>query len=305
METRRLGRIGHQSSVLIYGGAALFRVSEEVADASVQLALDAGINHFDTAADYGDSELHLGRWMPGIGDRIFLATKTGERLQQPAYDSVKRSLERLRTDHVDLIQLHAVGNMDELDTVTSRSGAYLGVLRARDEGLAGAIGITGHGMQAPRVHLEALRRLPFDTILTPWNWRLGQFPEYRRDFQAVVEEIQQQDAGLMIIKTAARNLWRHGEPQSHTTWYEPLTEQRPVDAALAFTLGTPGVTGICTPGDVRLLPNLIEAERRRSKWTPESITAEMSDVPELEPPFLRQEGRVVPDWLEHLVAESG
>src|SRR5437762_5476783 len=142
METRRLGRIGHQSTVLIYGGAALFRVSEEVADASIQLALDAGINHFDTAADYGDSEIHLGRWMGRIRDRIFLATKTGERLQQPAYDSVRRSLERLQTDHVDLIQLHSVGNMVELDTVTSRSGAYLGVMGAKAEGLAGAVGIT-------------------------------------------------------------------------------------------------------------------------------------------------------------------
>jgi aryl-alcohol dehydrogenase-like predicted oxidoreductase len=300
METRRLGRIGHESTVLIYGGAALFRVAEEVADSSIQLALDAGINHFDTAADYGDSELHLGRWMGRIRERIFLATKTGERLQQPAYDSVRRSLERLQTDHVDLIQLHSVGNMDELDTVTSRSGAYLGVMGAKEEGLAGAVGITGHGMQAPAVHLEALKRFPFDTVLTPWNWRLSQFPDYRRDFEALVQETQTQHAGLMIIKTAARNLWKQGR-QTLSTWYEPLTEQRWIDAAVAFTLGTPGVTGICTPGDTELLPQLIEAERRRAEWTPEAIAEELSAVPELESPFLRQEGRVVPDWLEHLV----
>ncbi len=305
METRRLGKLGHQSSVLIYGGAALYHVREEVADGSIQLALDAGINHFDTAADYGDSELHLGRWMGRIRDRIFLATKTGDRLQQAAYDSVRRSLERLRTDHVDLVQIHAIGNMDELDTVTSRSGAYLGLLQARDEGLAGAIGITGHGMQAPAVHLEALRRFPFDTVLTPWNWRLGRFLEYRRDFEAMLEEVHKQDTGLMIIKTAARNLWRQGARQTRTTWYEPITEQSAMDAAVAFTLGTAGVTGICTPGDVQLLPNLIQAERRRGEWPPDRIDAELSAIPELESPFLRQEGRVVPDWLEHLVPEAG
>jgi len=303
METRRLGRIGHESTVLIYGGAALYSVSDEVADGSIKLALDAGINHFDTAADYGGSEVHLGRWMPRIRDRIFLSTKTGERLEQPAYDSVQRSLERLQTDRVDLIQLHAVGNMDELNTVTSRSGAYLGVMGAKEEGLAGAIGITGHGMQAPAVHLEALKRFPFDTVLTPWNWRLSHFPEYRRDFEALVEETQRQDAALMIIKSVARNLWREGEPQTHTTWYEPLTEQRHIDAAVAFALGQSGVTGICTPADVRLLPNMVQAERRRSQWSPDSISEELSAVPDLEPPFVRIEGRVVPGWMEHLIPQ--
>ena len=303
MEKRRLGRIGHESSVLIYGGAALSRVPDEVADASIQQALDAGINHFDTAADYGDSELHLGRWMPPIRGRIFLATKTGDRLQQAAYDSVRRSLERLQTDRVDLIQIHAIGNMDELDTVTSRSGAYLGLLQARDEGLAGAIGITGHGMQAPAIHLEALKRFPFDTVLTPWNWRLSRFPEYRGDFRALVEEIQRQDAGLMVIKTAAHNLWKKGEPQTHSTWYEPLTEQSWIDAAVAFVLGEPPVTGICTPGDFRMLPSVVEAELRRSEWSRQRIDAELSGVPEYEPPFLRAEGRLLPDWLEHLVPQ--
>ena len=96
MEQRRLGRLGHMSSVLIYGGAALSEVTQEVADRSIQLALDSGINHFDTAADYGDSELRLGAWMPRIRDRIFLATKTGDPTATEAYDSIRRSIERLQ-----------------------------------------------------------------------------------------------------------------------------------------------------------------------------------------------------------------
>src|SRR5687768_17363968 len=164
MEQRRLGRIGHKSSVLIYGGAALSQVTQEVADRSIQLALHAGINHFDTAADYGDSELRLGAWMPRIRDRIFLATKTGDRTAEGAYESIRRSLQRLQVNDVDLLQLHAIGDPDDLDRATGTGGALDGALRAKEEGLVGAIGITGHGMLAPSVHLEALRRHPFDTV---------------------------------------------------------------------------------------------------------------------------------------------
>ena len=301
METRRLGRIGHESSVLIYGGAALSHVDDEVADASIRLALDAGINHFDTAAGYGDSELQLGRWMPRIRDRIFLATKTGDRTEVGAYDSVRRSLERLHTDRVDLIQLHAVGNLDELDAVTARTGALAGVERAREEGLVGAIGITGHGIGVPEVHLEALRRHPFDTVLTPWNWRLDGIPEFRRAFRELVDETQRQNAGLMIIKTVARGLWKQGESQTHSTWYEPLIESTQIGAAVAFVLSEPSVTGICTPGDVGLLPAMIDAEARRDDWTPEGISAELEGVADLDTPFLRKEGHVMPGWMEHLV----
>ena len=150
METRRLGRLGHMSRVLVYGGASLVDVSDEVADRSIQLAIDAGINHFDTAAGYGDSELHLGRWMPRIRDRIFLATKTGDRAAADAYDSIRRSLERLRVDSVDLIQLHAIGDLEDLGAATGPGGAVEGAVRAKEEGLVGAIGITGQAWERPR-----------------------------------------------------------------------------------------------------------------------------------------------------------
>jgi aryl-alcohol dehydrogenase-like predicted oxidoreductase len=302
MERRRLGRIGHESSVLIYGGAALSHVSQEVADRSIQLALDAGINHFDTAADYGDSELRLGAWMPRIRDRIFLATKTGDRTAAGAYDSIRRSLERLNVVAVDLLQLHAIGDFEDLDRAAGSGGALEGALRARDEGLAGAIGITGHGMLAPSVHLEALRRHPFDTVLTPFNYALSRRPTYLRDFEALVEEARASDVGLMLIKSVARNLWREGE-QRYDTWYEPLDDQRRVDAAVAFALARPEVTGIATAGDVRLLPHFVEAERRRSSVDLGEAAAVLEGVPELAPPFVRSPGRVVPDWLAPLVPE--
>ena len=301
METRRLGRIGHMSTVLIYGGAALGDVTDGDADRSIELALEAGMNHFDTAPAYGDSELHLGRWMARIRDRIFLATKTGDRTASGAYESIRRSLERLQVGSIDLIQLHAIGDLEDLDRATGRGGAVEGAARAMQEGLVGAIGITGHGMGAPTTHLEALRRFPFDTVLTPYNYRLAKEPAYLRVFDALAEETSAGDVGLMLIKVGARNLWREGEESRYATWYEPLDEQAHIDASLAFALARPEVTGICTAGDVRLLPLFVEAQKRRGSRTSEEVEAELSHISELEPPFVRVRGRAVPDWLEPLL----
>ncbi len=264
METRRLGRTGHESSVLIYGAAALGEVDQDTADASVQEALDAGINHFDVAADYGDAELRLGPWMPRIRDDIFLATKTGLRDAEPAWVQINTSLERLQTDHVDLIQLHAVGDIDELDKVTRTGGSLESALRAVDEGLAGAVGITGHSHTAPSTHLEALRRHPFSTVLSPINIALWLREDYRTDYLALVDEVQRQDAGLMTIKTVARRNWPEGpDGAPYATWYEPHDRPDLITATVSWSLSRPEITGIATPGDVSLLKHVIAAEKAR------------------------------------------
>ena len=286
MQQRRLGRLGHQSSVLIYGAAALAEVDQATADASVRLALDAGINHFDVAASYGDAELRLGPWMPRIRDRVFLATKTGLRGRDQAWAQINRSLERLQTDHVDLIQVHAVGDPEELDLVTRPGGSLEAVVRAREEGLAGAVGITGHGHDAPATHLEALARYPFDTVLSPLNWVLAQDPAYLAAYQALAAEVQAQDAGLMIIKSAARRNWPEPVEHGYGTWYEPFDDQERISAAVAWVLSHPEVTGIATPGDVRLLPLLIEAERRLPDTTPEQAAAVLARASDYSSPFI-------------------
>jgi len=265
MERRRLGRLGHHSSVLIYGAAALGAVTQDVADRSVQEALDAGINHFDVAASYGEAELRLGPWMPRIREDIFLATKTEDRDAEGAWRSVNRSLERLQTDHVDLLQLHAIGDLDELDKATGPGGALESALRAVDEGLVGAVGITGHGHDAPATHLEAMRRHPFSTVLSPINLVLHRDPAYRAAYDALVDEVTRQDAALMVIKTVARQNWPDSGSQEHryATWYEPLDDQRTITAAVSWALSLPVVTGLATPGDVGLLAMVIEAERDR------------------------------------------
>jgi predicted aldo/keto reductase-like oxidoreductase len=250
------------SSVLIYGAAGLAAVDHATADRSVQQALDAGINHFDVAASYGDAELRLGPWMPRIRDRIFLATKTEQRDRDGAWAQINHSLERLRTDRVDLIQIHAVGDLAELDRVTGPGGSLESAVRARDEGMAGAVGITGHGHEAPATHREALRRFGFDTVLTPLNFVLSRDPAYRSDYEDLVAEARSQDVALMIIKSASRRNWPEAAEHTYTTWYEPFDDQERITAAVAWTLAHQEVTGIATPGDVRLLPLLIEAERR-------------------------------------------
>jgi aryl-alcohol dehydrogenase-like predicted oxidoreductase len=287
MQQRRLGRLGHQSSVLIYGAAALAEVDQGTADASVQLALDAGINHFDVAASYGDAELRLGPWMRSIRDRIFLATKTGLRNRDEAWAEINRSLERLQTDHLDLIQVHAVGDLAELDLVTRPGGSLQAVIRARDEGLAAGIGITGHGHQAPATHLEALRRFPFDTVLSPLNYVLGRDPAYLSDYRALVAEIQAQDVGLMIIKAAARRNWPEPVEHRYSTWYEPFDDQPRITAGVAWVLSHPEVTGIATPGDVRLLPLLIQAEQRLAEASRADAEQVLAGASNFSSPFIK------------------
>lgn len=285
METRRLGRLGHESTVLIYGAAALAEATQDVADRSVQEALSAGINHFDVAADYGDAELRLGPLVPAMRDRIFLATKTGRRDAESAWAEINRSLERLRTDHVDLIQMHAVGDLEELDKVTGRGGSLEAALRAREEGLVGGIGITGHGHEAPATHLEALKRFAFDTVLTPVNYALTRQPGYLADFDALAAETQRQDAGLMIIKSGARRNWP-SEEKPFTTWYEPLQQQEYIDATVAWVLARPEVTGICTPSDVRLVANFVRAEQNRERWSVQDAEAVLDRDAEYSSPFI-------------------
>lgn len=266
MHYRRLGRLGHNTSVVMYGAAALGRVTQEEADASIAHALAHGINHFDTAASYGEAEVRMGPAMSRLkrerGAEIFLATKTGERSKAKAAEQIRKSLERLRVDRLDLIQLHAVGDMAELDRATGPGGALVAAVEARDAGLVGAIGITGHGHQAPAVHLEALRRFDFDAVLTPYNFVLYAHPQYRHDFDALAAECGRRDVALRVIKAVARGPWPEGAERRYATWYQPLDEQERIDEAVAFALSRPEITAIAGPGDIHLLPKVIDAAER-------------------------------------------
>jgi aryl-alcohol dehydrogenase-like predicted oxidoreductase len=260
MERRRLGRTGHESSVVTLGTAAIGRVDQAVADRAIGAALDAGVNHVDVAPTYGEAELRLQPWMPRIRERIFLGCKTRERAKDAARAELHRSLGCLGTDRVDLYQLHAVSKLADLDACTGAGGALEALVDARAEGLVRWLGITGHTHEAPRTHLEALRRFDFDTVMFPLNFVLWADPAYRRDAEALLDECRRRDVGVHVIKAVAKDPWGD-RPKTHATWYEPFTDPATIDAAVAFVLSQP-VTTLCSVGDVTVLPTVLAAAAR-------------------------------------------
>jgi predicted aldo/keto reductase-like oxidoreductase len=261
MERRRLGRSGHLSSLVAFGTAGIGRVDQAVADRAIRVVLEHGVNHVDVAPTYGEAELRLRPWMPELRARqIFLGCKTKQRTREAARAELGRSLERLGTDRVDLYQLHAVCKRHELDECTAKDGALEALLQARGEGLVRWLGITGHAHDAPRTHLEALRRFDFDTVMFPLNFVLWADPDYRRDALALLEACRERDVGVHIIKSVAKDPWGD-RPKTHTTWYEPFTDQPTIDRAVAFVLSQP-VTTLCSVGDVTVLPKVLDAAER-------------------------------------------
>jgi aryl-alcohol dehydrogenase-like predicted oxidoreductase len=277
MERRRLGRTEHLSSVVIFGAAAVGMVDEATAATALERAHAAGVNHIDVAPTYGEAELRIAPWLAKHRREMFLGCKTRQRTKDEAAKELRRSLERLRIDHVDLYQLHAVTDLETLGETLASDGALQAILEAKEEGLLRSIGITGHGHQAPAVFAEALRRFPFDTVMFPLNPVLYANPTYRRDAQALLALCQEKDVGVQIIKSAARQPWagagvrqramRMPEPEErerlpYTTWYEPHDRQEALDQAVWFVLSQPGVTAIASSGDIRILERILDSVSR-------------------------------------------
>jgi aryl-alcohol dehydrogenase-like predicted oxidoreductase len=254
------GRTGHMSTRIIFGAAAFANVTQEEADRTMELLLQYGINHIDTAASYGDSELRLGPWMERHRNDFFLATKTGERTYQKAREQIHRSLERLRVSHVDLLQLHYLVDPQEWEVAMGPGGALEAAIEAREQGLVRFIGVTGHDLSVARMHLRSLERYDFDSVLLPYNYLLMQNPQYAADFEALLAVCQQRNVAVQTIKSLARRPW--GErPRTRATWYEPLEEQADIDLAVHWVLGRPGIF-LNTTGDIHVLPKVLAAASR-------------------------------------------
>jgi aryl-alcohol dehydrogenase-like predicted oxidoreductase len=260
IERRPFGRTGHLSSVTLFGGAALARASQAEADRTLELLLAHGVNHIDTAARYGDSELRIGPWMARHRKDFFLATRTGSRTAVEARDDIHRSLERLRVDRVDLIQLHSLGHPDEWEQALGPGGALEAALEARQQGLVRFIGVTGHGWHIAAMHTRSLSRHDFDSVLLPFNFVMAQSERYRRDFEAVMAIARERNVAVQIIKSIARGPWATTD-RSRTTWYQPLEAQEDIDRAVHWVLGMPGIF-INTVGDLGLLPKVLDAASR-------------------------------------------
>ncbi|WP_298004721.1 aldo/keto reductase [Anaerolinea sp.] len=257
IEKLPFGRTGHLSTRTLFGAAAFWNVTQEEADRTMEILMQYGVNHIDTAASYGDSEIRLGPWIEKYRDQFFLATKTGERTREKAREEIYRSLERLRTDHVDLIQLHAVIEDGELEQALGPGGALEAALEAREEGLVKFIGITSHTLHAPVIHLRALECFDFDSILLPCNFMLLQNPEYAKNFHRVLTLCREKNVAVQCIKTLQRRPYGDG-PHTHATWYQPFDEPQAVQMAVHWALAIPGIF-INTVGDIHVLPLMLEA----------------------------------------------
>jgi aryl-alcohol dehydrogenase-like predicted oxidoreductase len=253
------GSTGHESSSTIFGAAALGDVSQAVADETLKLLDKYGVNHIDVAASYGDAELRIGPWMERRGD-FFLATKTGMRGYAEAKAEFGKSLKRLRVKNVDLIQLHNLTHPDEWEEAIGGGGALEALVEAKDSGLTRFVGVTGHGLFAPAMHMRSLKRYEFDSVLLPWNYILYRDERYRREFNELVKECKDRGVAVQTIKSLTRGPW--GE-KKHTaeTWYEPFEDQGDVDLVVSWVLGQ-GTIFLNTAGDVRILPKVLEAASR-------------------------------------------
>jgi aryl-alcohol dehydrogenase-like predicted oxidoreductase len=260
IEKLPFGKTGHVSTRTLFGAAAPGRVSQEDADRTLEVLFDSGVNHIDTAASYGDSELRIGPWMEKHRDRFFLATKTGDRTYEAARDSIRRSLERLRVDSVDLIQLHNLTDPEQWEVAMGPGGALAAAVEAKERGLVRFIGVTGHGVIAPAMHRRSLERFPFDSILLPYNYVMMQNPQYAADFEEVVALAASRGVAVQTIKGITLGPWGERE-RTHRTWYEPLQEQGDVDLAVHWVLGRQGMF-LNTAGDITLLPKVLSAAHR-------------------------------------------
>jgi len=258
METRRLGRTGHFSSLAVLGGAAFWDSAPEEAAEGFNAALLAGVNHLDVAPQYGRAQELLGPLIPAVRERLFVACKSLRHSADGVRAQLEDSLSLLGCDSFDLYQLHAVTSVEELDR---RAGAIEAVIKARDEGLCRWIGVTGHNLTAPAAHLEALRRYDLDTVMFPVNPRLWADPEYRRDAEALLAECAERDLGVMAIKAAAARPWGD-RPHTSSTWYEPYTAAEEVERGVRFALSVEGVHAFCTPGDLGVLAVALAAANR-------------------------------------------
>jgi len=257
MEKRRLGKTGHMSSVLTFGAAALGQVSQQEADAAIELAVKHGVNHFDVAPTYGEAELRLGPWMEKNRKEIFLGCKTTERSEAGAWESLQRSLQRLRVEYFDLFQFHGVNDLETLNAVLGPGGALEAVLKAREQGLVRYIGITGH---RPFVQVEALNRFPFDTVLFPLNRVLAARRNDYSDFSILLDQAKQKDVGMIGIKAIAKRPWQ-SPTHVYRTWYEPFDEQTDIDKSLWYALSQ-GITTAPMASDVSLWPMLLDSAER-------------------------------------------
>jgi aryl-alcohol dehydrogenase-like predicted oxidoreductase len=256
IEKRAFGKTGHMSSAVIFGAAALWDVDEKSAGQVLDLLFEYGVNHIDVAPGYGTAELRVGEWMPQHRKDFFLATKTKERSYTRAKEQLHQSLDLLKTDKVDLIQLHSLTHPDEWDEALGPGGALDALMEARDQGLTNHIGVTGHGWTAAVMHRRSLDRFDFDSILLPWNWFAANHATYPNEFEKTV------------AYCATKNM------AVQTTWYQALEDEEHINRSVNWVLSDPRVF-LNSVGDLTLLPPILRSAANATEPPSKSKMVEM------------------------------
>ena len=282
--TRPFGSTGHDSTFTLFGGAAFMNeCSQDQADRVLEVLLEYGVNHIDTAPRYGESEVYIGNWMAEHRQRFFLATKTSERTYAGARDQIRRSLERLKVDSVDLIQLHSMAHPGDWQQVFAEQGAIDAVVEAREAGLTRFIGITGHGWTIAAMHMRSLERFAFDSVLMPLNYLMYANPRYRADFDRTAALCKERGIAVQTIKSIARGPWGT-TPKSRNTWYQPLEAQSNIDRAVHWAMSHPDVF-LNTVGDTTLLPRVLDAASRYESCPTDDEMEQMLETQRVTSPF--------------------
>jgi aryl-alcohol dehydrogenase-like predicted oxidoreductase len=261
---QEFGRTGRQSTRVIFGAWALNKATQAEADSALAVLQAYGVNHIDTASMYGNAEKVIGPWLAKHRDDFFVATKTRRRSRQGALDNLKRSLERLRVDYIDLWQMHGLTSPAGWEKVMGPEGALEAFIEARDRSLVRFLGVTGHGTKVPAMHTRSLERFDFDTVLLPYNYVLMQNPRYAADFNQLVGLCRKRNVAVQTIKSVARRPWGRRAKTYNTYFYEPLETQDAIDKSVHWSLGFPD-SFLITVGDLQLLPKILDAATRFEK----------------------------------------
>jgi aryl-alcohol dehydrogenase-like predicted oxidoreductase len=243
-----LGKTGENLTIVGFGGIAVRDESAvDAANLVAKAVHERGINYFDVAPSYGNAQQVLGPALEPHRKNVFLACKTGERSAKGAAQELAQSLKDLRTDYLDLYQLHAMKTMQDVEQALGPGGAMETFVKAREKGQVRFLGFSAHSEEAA---IALMDRFAFDTILFPFNWvcwNEGKFGP------SVLAKAREKGLGILALKTMAKRRWKEGEERRwNKTWYSPVDTHEEAEWAVRFTFSRP-ITAGPSPGHAELL----------------------------------------------------
>jgi aryl-alcohol dehydrogenase-like predicted oxidoreductase len=279
---RKLGKTGEELSIVGFGGIVVMNEDPGASANIVSEAVDRGVNYFDIAPSYGNAEDRLGPALAPYRNRCFLACKTDGRLKDDSRADLEDSLRRLKTDHFDLYQFHALTKMSDLDKVLGPGGAMETAEAAKKEGKIRYIGFSVHSQETA---VAAMNRYPFDTILFPLNFVLytqaGFGPQ-------ILETARQKQIGILCLKSMAKTVWPADQQKNHPSdpkcWYKPAAFPNEASLGLRWTLGHP-ITAAIPPGEERYLRLAMDVAQNYKPLNATEEQALLKGAPGVEPIF--------------------